>query len=197
MATTTRARARNGTRKTRTKTRVRRLTPRPRPSLLTNTTRTHRKTATPVVTRAKPRQSRYWLLAADPAKYHWDTLFVKGKEIWGGVSNPRAQRYLRQVRQGDRAVCYHGTPERSIYALAAVASDSYPDPLRADGKTWAVDLKAVQRVPHSVSLKELRQERRLRRMKFLSQTRLPVSPLTEEEYHEILRVSGVATILPF
>ena len=142
-------------------------------------------------------QRRYWLFAVDPSKYHWDTLFVKGKEIWGGIRNAKAQRYIRQLHRGDLAICYHGTPERSAYALAMVASDAYFDPTMPGTKNRAVDLKAVQRLPRVVSLKDLRKERVLRRMKFLTQTRLAVSPLTENEYNEILRVAGVLPMALF
>lgn len=140
---------------------------------------------------------RYWLFSVDPSKYHWDTLFVKGKEFWGGVRNAKAQRYLKQMHRGDFAVCYHGTPEKSVYALATVASEPYLDPTLPDTKNRAVDLKAVQRVPRIVPLKELRKEHSLRRLKFLSETRLPVSPMTEAEYNEILRVAGVLPLTPF
>ncbi len=140
---------------------------------------------------------KYWVFAVDPAKYHWDTLFVKGKELWSGIKNVKAQRYLKQVRKGDCAVCYHGTPEKSVYALATVACDPYLDPTQPGTKNCAVDLKAVQRVPRTMALAEMRKERLLRRMKFLSLTRLPVCSLTENEYEEILRLTGVTPVSYF
>jgi hypothetical protein len=52
---------------------------------------------TPTATR------HYWIFIADPHHYHWDTLFVKGKEMWHGAgSRPDAIRALKQVRKGDR-----------------------------------------------------------------------------------------------
>src|SRR6185312_16502034 len=76
-----------------------------------------------------PTKPRHWLLAVDPRVYHWDTLFVKGKEMWRHAGNrPDALRQLKIVRKGDRALCYHGKPEHAIYALAEVSRDPYPDP---------------------------------------------------------------------
>ena len=64
-------------------------------------------------------QRHYWIFVADPHHYHWDTLFVKGKEMWHGAgSRADANRALKQVRKGDRVLCYHSAPERSLYALA-------------------------------------------------------------------------------
>lgn len=137
--------------------------------------------------------NRHWLFTADPTRYHWDTLFVKGKELWNGVKSTAAQRYLKQVRKGDHVLCYHGPPDRSVYAQALVASDPYPDPYHPSKKLLAVDLKAVQRLPRPVSLKELKQNRVLRRMRFFTRPRLTVSPLSEQEYNEILRMAGIIT----
>lgn len=135
--------------------------------------------------------SRYWFFTADPTRYHWDTLFVKGKELWHGIQSSPAQRYLKQVRKGDQVVCYHGPPARSVYALAAVASDPYPDLHEAAKRLLVVDLKAVHQLPRAVPLKELKSNRALRRLRFLARPRLSVSPLTEPEYREILRMAGV------
>lgn len=136
--------------------------------------------------------SRYWFFASNPARYHWDTLFVKGKELWTALRGASAQRYLRQVRKSDKVICYHGAPDRLVYALAQATCDAYLDARHAGRqRNYIVDLKAVQRLPRAVPLKELKLNRALRRMKFLSQPGLAVSPLTEAEYHEILRLAGI------
>lgn len=135
--------------------------------------------------------SRYWFFSADPTRYHWDTLFVKGKDLWAESRDQAAQRYLKQVQKGDQIICYHGAPDRMVYALATVASAPYPNPHPNKKRPYIVDLKASERLPRPVPLKELKQDRALRRMKFLARPRLSVSPLNEQEYNEILRLSGV------
>jgi predicted RNA-binding protein with PUA-like domain len=138
---------------------------------------------------AKPKR---WLLAVDPRVYHWDTLFVKGKEMWRHAGNrPDALRQLKLVRKGDRALCYHGKPEHAIYALAEVSRDPYPDPHDAESKKLVTDLRAIERLPRQVTLAELRASKALRKVKFLKNTRLTICPLTEEEYAEVLRIAGI------
>jgi len=135
---------------------------------------------------------RHWLLAVDPRAYHWDTLFVKGKEMWRHAGNrPDAARQLKQVQKGDRALCYHGKPEHSLYALAEVTRDPYPDPEDKDLKKLVMDLRAIERLPRLVKLAEMRDDRLLRKIKFLKNTRLTICPLTDEEYSEILRLAGI------
>src|SRR6202047_2829241 len=107
-----------------------------------------------------PPKLRRWILAVDPRVYHWDTLFVKGKEMWRQSGNrPDALRQIKQIRKGDRALCYHGKPDHSIYALAEVTRDPYPDPHHPEAKRLVMDLRAVERLPRPVTLADLRDNR--------------------------------------
>jgi predicted RNA-binding protein with PUA-like domain len=135
---------------------------------------------------------RFWLFSADPHHYHWDTLFVKGKEMWRGAkAKPYAQRLLKQINRGDRVLCYHLAPERSLYALAEVTRTPYPDPGDPTGKNLVADLRALERLPRQVTLDEIRENPTVRKMKFLKNVRLIISALTEEEYQELLRMAGI------
>ena len=137
-------------------------------------------------------QRHYWIFSADPHHYHWDTLFVKGKEMWHGAEGkPDAIRALKQVRKGDRVLCYHSAPERSLYSIAEVTRDPYPDPHDPKEKNLVADLRAFERLPRQVALVELRGNRVLRKMKLLKNVRVLISSITDEEYLEILRMSGI------
>jgi predicted RNA-binding protein with PUA-like domain len=134
----------------------------------------------------------HWIFSADPHHYHWDTLFVKGKEMWhGAAGKPDAIRALKQVRKGDRVLCYHSAPERSVYSIAEVTRDPYLDPHDHKGKNLVADLRAFERLPRQVTLAELRDNPALRKMKLLKNVRLLISPITDEEYQEILRMAGI------
>ncbi len=137
-------------------------------------------------------QRHYWIFSADPHHYHWDTLFVKGKEMWHGAgAKSDAIRALKQVRKGDRVLCYHGTPERTLYSIAEVTRDPYPDPHDRNGKKLVADLRAFEKLPRQVSLAELRANPALKKMKLLKNVRLIVTLLTDQEYQEILRMAGI------
>ena len=112
--------------------------------------------------------------------------------MWRQAGNrPDATRQLKQVRRGDRVLCYHGKPEHALYAIAEVTRDPYQDPHDSEAKRQVIDLRAIERLPRQVSLKELRENRLLRRIKFLKNTRMTISPLADEEYSEILRMAGI------
>ncbi len=145
------------------------------------------------LTTTRPVEKRgHWLFSVNPHHYHWDTLFVKGKEMWRGAgTRPDALRALKQVRKGDRVLCYHAAPERALYAIAEVTRDPYPDPHDLESKMLVSDLRAMERLPRQVSLDELRGNSAVRKLKFLKNVRLIISPVTEEEYQEILRMAGI------
>jgi predicted RNA-binding protein with PUA-like domain len=53
------------------------------------------------------------------------------------------------------------------------------------------DLRAFERLPRQVTLAEMRSNPALRKMKLLKNVRLLVSPITDLEYQEILRMAGI------
>jgi len=117
---------------------------------------------------------------------------VKGKEMWHGAeSKPDAIRALKQVRKGDRVLCYHSAPERTLYSIAEITRDPYPDPHDHKEKNLVADLRAFDRLPRQVTLAELRANPVLRKMKLLKNVRVLVSQITEAEYQEILRMAGI------
>ena len=144
------------------------------------------KTAPPSSTR------RYWFFSADPHHYHWDTLFVKGKELYRLPNvRPESLRQLKLTKRGDRVLCYHAAPERALYAIAEVFRDPYRDPHDPDGKNMVIDLRSLERLPRQVTLVEMRENRALRKVKFLKNVRLSISPLELADYAEILRMAGI------
>jgi predicted RNA-binding protein with PUA-like domain len=140
-------------------------------------------------------QRKYWLFATDPHHYHWDTLFVKGKEMYRTPgTRPDTLRMMKQTRRGDRVLCYHAAPERALYAIGEVARDPYPDPHDLETRNMVVDLRAVERLPRQVPLEELRENHSLRKVKFLKNVRQAITPITEAEYTEILRMAGLVAM---
>ena len=145
-----------------------------------------------MTTTSPPAKRGHWIFSVNPHQYHWDTLFVKGKEMWRGAgTRPDAIRALKQVRKGDRVLCYHSAPERALYAIAEVTRDPYPDPHDPQSKMQVADLRAMDRLPRQVKLDELRTNPAVKKLKFLKNVRLIISPVTEEEYQDILRMAGI------
>jgi len=115
--------------------------------------------------------------------------------MWHGVgAKPDSIRALKQVKKGDRVLCYHSAPERSLYSIAEVTRDPYPDPHDYDGKNLVADLRAYEKLPRPVTLPEMRANPALRKVKLLKSVRRIISPLTEVEYQELLRMAGIVAM---
>src|SRR6202008_3632358 len=100
-------------------------------------------------------------------------------EMWHGAgARPDAIRALKQVRKGDRVLCYHTAPERSLYSIAEVTRDPYPDPHDSKGKNLVADLRAFEKLPRQVTLAEMRGNTSLKKVKMLKNVRLIVSAVT-------------------
>jgi len=112
--------------------------------------------------------------------------------MWHGAgSKPDAIRALKQVRKGDRVLCYHSQPERTLYSIAEVTRDPYPDPHDLKGKNLVADLRAYEKLPRQVTLAEMRANPTLRKIKLMKNVRLIISAITDTEYQEILRMAGI------
>ncbi len=112
--------------------------------------------------------------------------------MWHGAgSKPDAIRALKQVKKGDRVLCYHSAPERSLYSIAEVTRDPYPDPHDRKEKNLVADLRAFEKLPRPVTLSEMRGNSALRKMKLLKNVRLIISIISDEEYKELLRMAGI------
>ena len=77
-----------------------------------------------------------------------------------------------------------------MIGAAAIVSDPYPDPKDAEAKLVVVDVEAGRRLKTSVTLQQLRQNRKLAGMTFLKIQRIAVSPLSQTEFEEILKMGG-------
>ncbi len=88
-------------------------------------------------------------------------------------------------------MCYHSAPERSLYSIAEVTRDPYPDPHDRKEKNLVADLRAFEKLPRPVSLLEMRANTALRKMKLLKNVRLLISSISDEEYQELLRMAGI------
>src|SRR5712691_2272126 len=70
----------------------------------------------------------YWFFLTDPEDYHLDELFAKKTEVWDGVLGSVAQKYLGEIRKGDRIIGYHTAPDKSAYAVLEATSEPYQNP---------------------------------------------------------------------
>ena len=130
----------------------------------------------------------YWLLLADPDSYGFEDLLRDGSTVWDGIAGAPAQAHLRSFKEGDEALVYHTSPDKAVAGKARVASAPFPDPADPAGKRVAVDVDAPSAFEKPVPLAALRENPKLAGMTFLKIQRIAVSPLSRDEFNEIIRM---------
>ena len=128
----------------------------------------------------------HWLLKSEPASYSWDDLVRDGGTEWDGVRNPAARLHLRAMRVGDQALFYHSGGDKAVVGVVRIAREGRPD--GADGQSVAVEPVRALAVP--VPLSALRGEKRLAGLEMLRQSRLSVSPVSDDEFLTIVNMGA-------
>ena len=128
----------------------------------------------------------FWLVKQEPSSYSWSDFTKDGGTSWTGVRNYAARNNLRRMGKGDEALFYHSGEDKAVVGIAKVAKTAYADPT-AKGEDWStVDLAPVRALRKPVTLHEIKDEPKLKRMQLVRLSRLSVMPVTAAEFRLIL-----------
>lgn len=131
----------------------------------------------------------HWLVKSEPGCWSWDDHVKAGIEPWDGVRNHQAANFMKDMMVGDLAFFYHSVKEKKIVGVLEVVKESYLDPTDDKGKFVCVDFKAVTSVKQPVTLVDIKTNPKLENMALLRQARLSVSPVSDDEWDEIITMA--------
>lgn len=131
----------------------------------------------------------YWLVKQEPDSYSFEMFQKDGKTDWTGVRNFTARNNLKEMKAGDKVFYYHSGDERAVVGLAKVSKAAFPDPTADEGPWVAVELEAGKAVKNPVTLAAIKANPKLSEMKLVKLSRLSVSPVTKDEWDEIMAMS--------
>jgi len=132
----------------------------------------------------------HWLIKSEPSAYSWDQLVKEKRTAWTGVRNFQAMANLKAMKSGDRCFFYHSGEGKEIVGIAEVVKTAYPDPTDKEGKSVAVDVKAVGPVKQPVTLAAIKADAKFKDFKLVRQARLSVVPVSDEHYKLLMKMSG-------
>jgi predicted RNA-binding protein with PUA-like domain len=133
----------------------------------------------------------YWLMKAEPDDYAWDRLVADGETEWTGVRNYAAALHMRAMRLGERAFFYRSVVEPAIVGVMEVSREAYPNPDEPGGKFCRVRVRPLAPVAREVSLREIKVDPRFAELALVRQSRLSVSPVSEEHWRVLCGMAGV------
>jgi len=133
--------------------------------------------------------ANYWLVKQEPESYSFADFQKEKKTDWTGVRNFTARNNLKEMKAGDKVFYYHSGGEKAVVGLAKVSKPAFPDPTADEGSWVAVELEAGNPVKNPVTLAAIKANPKLSEMKLVKLSRLSVSPVTKEEFDEIIEMS--------
>lgn len=132
----------------------------------------------------------YWLVKSEPAKYAFADLQRDGRTVWDGVRNNAAALHLKAMRVGDEVLYYHSQEGLAMVGIARVTKEAFPDATDPAGRFVAVELAPVRPLRQEVTLQAMKSNPALADLAMIRQSRLSVSPVSAEEWAEILKMAG-------
>ena len=132
---------------------------------------------------------KYWLLKSEPEAWSWDNQVKEGASMWDGVRNYQARNNLKEMRKNDLCFFYHSVTERSVVGIVKVVKEYYPDPTDKTGRFVVVDVKAIKKLENPVSLDQIKENKKLKNIALIKQSRLSVMPIQIKEWEEIIKLS--------
>ncbi len=118
-----------------------------------------------------------YLLKTEPEAYSFAALERDRETVWDGVTNPVAVKHLREMKTGDKLILYHtGSERRSVGTAKVLSVDNQ------DLKTPRVTIQAGKPLATPRTLAEIKQEKLFAGSPLVTQGRLSVVPLSEEQY---------------
>lgn len=135
----------------------------------------------------------YWLFKSEPDVFGWDDLVARGDqgEEWDGVRNYQARNNMRVMKKGDLGLLYHSNRGKEAVGIVEVIAEIHPDSTTDDTRWECVDIKAVEPLPRAVSLTQVKSEPRLASMALVSNSRLSVQPVTDQEWKIVMELAGL------
>lgn len=131
----------------------------------------------------------YWLVKSEPFKYSWEQFEKDKKTFWDGVRNYQARNNLKAMKKGDLVLWYHSNEGKEVVGIAKVVKEFYQDPTTTDPNWVVVDLAPFKKLKNTVTLEQIKADKRLQNIALVKQGRLSVSPLKAEEFDTILALS--------
>ena len=129
---------------------------------------------------------KYWLVKSEPFKYSWQDFLNDGWTYWDGVRNYQARNNLKKMKVGNLVLFYHSNKGLEVVGIAKVTKEYYQDPTTNDDRWVVVDLKPVQTLKNPVTLKEIKNDDKLKDVALIKQSRLSVMPITKNEFDIIV-----------
>ena len=136
---------------------------------------------------------KYWLLKSEPDVWSLDQQKKIGHKgaMWDGVRNYQAANNLKKMSIGDLCFFYHSNIGKEIVGIVEVTKKAFIDPTDKEKKFVAVQVRYKRSLNSTVSLNDIKNNRQLKDLQLIKQSRLSVMPIDTKSWKIILKMSNI------
>jgi predicted RNA-binding protein with PUA-like domain len=135
----------------------------------------------------------YWLLKSEPNVWSIDQQKKAGTKgaTWDGVRNYQAAKNLKAMKKGDLCFFYHSNIGKKIVGVVEVVKEAFLDKTDKDGRFVAVQVKFKEKLKRSITLEEIKKNKKLSHLSLIKQSRLSVMPIDSISWKVIYNMDRI------
>ena len=135
----------------------------------------------------------YYLLKSEPNIWSIDEQIKIGSKgaNWDGVRNYQAANNLKKMKKGDLCFFYHSNIGKEIVGIVEVIKTAFIDPTDKIKKFVAVKVKFKNKLKSPVTLENIKENKDLKNLPLIKQSRLSVMPIDTKSWKIILKMSSI------
>ena len=136
---------------------------------------------------------QYWLMKSEPDVWSLDQQKKAGEKgvAWDGVRNYQAANNLKKMKKGDLCFFYHSNIGKEIVGIVQLIKTAFIDRTDKEKKFVAVKVKFKKALNKAVSLQKIKENKKLKDLPLLRQSRLSVMPIDTKSWKIILKMSKI------
>ena len=135
----------------------------------------------------------YWLLKSEPNVWSIDQQLKVGAKgaDWDGVRNYQAANNLKKMKKGDLCFFYHSNIGKEIVGIVEVIKTAFIDPTDKEKRFVAVKVKYKSKLKTPVTLENIKENKDLKDIALIKQSRLSVMPIDTKCWKIILKMGSI------
>ena len=136
---------------------------------------------------------KYWLLKSEPDVWSIDQQIKAGIRgaAWDGVRNYQAANNLKKMENGDLCFFYHSNIGKEIVGIVKVIKSAFIDKTDKKKRFVAVQVRFVSRFKRAISLKKIKENKKISHLALIKQSRLSVMPIDFKSWKIICNMGKV------
>ena len=136
---------------------------------------------------------QYWLLKSEPDVWSIEQQIKAGIKgaAWDGVRNYQAANNLRKMENGDLCFFYHSNIGKEIVGIVKVIKSAFIDKTDKKKRFVAVQVRFVSKFKRAISLKKIKENKKISHLALIKQSRLSVMPIDYKSWKIICNMGKV------